>query len=76
MTSKHDGQPATEAVTRKISDTAGDFNNPYSRQEKIGSVLDLWKRSYGATKFMTIDKQANHRVMHQNGFGEANCLAG
>jgi hypothetical protein len=37
MTSKHDGQPATEAVTRKISDTAGDFNNPYSRQEKINA---------------------------------------
>jgi len=35
MTSNYDSQPATGAVARKISDTAGDLNNPYSRQEKI-----------------------------------------
>lgn len=35
MTSNHDGQPATGEAARKISGTAGDLNNPYSRQEKI-----------------------------------------
>ena len=40
--------------------------------EFVGSVLDLWKALDGAAKFMAIDKQANHRVMHQNRFGEAN----
>jgi hypothetical protein len=34
MTPNHNSQPA-RAVVRKISGTAGDLNNPYSRQEKF-----------------------------------------